>query len=199
MPLESAKGTIVMGAVVTVRRHRDHGRISAEELQQKLSPASYALLDQRIDIASWYPVSAFAELVDVDWEYSGHRDPAYLERQGAMTADRLFDSGLYQQLEYAERSGKVETRKSLERQSRLITTITASLYNFLESSVTVHAEALEIAYDNARSFADSLAHTTVGFMNQINLRQGSKRTWKFERIGTDRAVFEMSLPARMSD
>jgi len=199
MRVESAKGTLLLGAVVTVRRMRDRNIIDAGTLAKRLSPEAIAMLDQRIDIASWYPVKVFCELIDLDWEVSGHRDPLYLERQGAMTADRLFDSGLYQQLEFAERSGKVETRKSLERQSKLITTITGTLYSFLTSTVEVHPLALEIAYGNATHFTDALMHTTVGFMNQINIRQGSKRRWSARRPARDRVVFSMELPARLAD
>lgn len=199
MPPESAKGTLLLGAVISVRRHRDKGRISAEMLEQKLSPETIALLDERIDVARWYPIENFSQLVTIEWEVAGHNDPLYLERQGAMTADRLFDSGLYQQLDFAERSGKVESRQSLQRQAKLITTITQTLYSFLTSEVRLEDGALQIEYGNAEKFIDALSHTTVGFMNQINLRQGSKRTWTTRRIAPDVVRFTMELPERLAD
>ena len=199
MPVACAKGTLLVGAVVSARRHRDAGRVSADQLERKLGPDALAMIDERIDIARWYPVEAFCELLELDWEIAGHRHPGYLERQGALTADRLFDSGLYMQLDFAKRSGKVETLKSLERQAKLITTITATLYNFLSAEVRTDGDVLQIEYGDAEPFRESLAHTTVGFMNEINLKQGSKRSWSFRRTTPDRVVFTLSIPDRLSE
>jgi hypothetical protein len=165
----------------------------------RLSGDALGLVDQKIDVARWYPVRAFSELIDWAWDLDGHREPGYLERQGAMSADRLFDSRRYQQLDYAERAGSVETRAQLVRQSRLITTILGTFYNFLQTDVTVTADGLEIVYGNAQAFGDPLVHTTIGFKNQINVRQGSKRRWSGERIRPDAVRFRMPLPARLAE
>jgi hypothetical protein len=165
----------------------------------RLSGDALALVDQKIDVARWYPVRAFSELIEWAWELDGHRETGYLERQGAMSADRLFDSKRYQQLDYAERKGSVETRAQLVRQSRLITTILGTFYNFLQTDVTVSADGLEILYGNAEAFGQPLNHTTIGFKNQINVRQGSKRRWSGERIDTDTVRFRMPLPARLAE
>jgi hypothetical protein len=157
------------------------------------------MLDRKIDLAAWYPIGIFCELIDFDWDVAGHGQPSYLERQGSVTADRLFSSGTYQQLEFAERSGKVETVRSLERQSKLISTITCALYSFLTFEVTIQPSALRIVYRNASAFGDALIHTTVGFMNQINHRQGSKRRWSGRRISRDEVQFDMELPARFTE
>jgi hypothetical protein len=53
-------------------------------------------------------------------------------------------------------------------------------------------------YGNAGAFAEPLIHTTVGFLNQINQRQGSKRGWAARREGTDQVVFTMDLPERFT-
>ena len=198
MRTPSVKGSLMLGAVVTARRLRDRGRIPAEALEARLSKEAVELVDQKIEISRWYPISVFCELIDFDWEVSGARMTAYLERQGATTADRLFDAGIYQQLEFAERSGKVQSRENLIRQSKLITTITGTLYDFLTFDVKLRDDALEIAYGNAAAFGEPLIHTTVGFMNQINVRQGSKRRWTGKRAAADRCVFTMSLPERFS-
>jgi len=198
MSEECAKGTLILGAAVAVRRHRDAGRVSAAELAEALSPEAIAILDERIDISRWYPIRVLCELIELDWRVAGHNDPGYLERQGALTADRLFDSRLYQQLDYAERSGRVDSRRSLERQSRLITTITGTLYDFLTFEVKLSGDSLEIEYGQARSFSDALVHTTVGFMSQINERQGSKRRWTGRRVAPDRVAFRLELPDRFA-
>jgi hypothetical protein len=194
---ESVKGSLLLGAVVTVRRLRDRGQVPAEVLEARLSKPALGLVDRKIEIAQWYPVDAFCELLDLDWEITGRREPAYLEKQGAVSADRLFDSKRYQQLEYAERKGKVESREGLIRQSRLITTITGTFYNFLEFDVALDACTLCIVYGNASAFGTPLEHTTVGFLNQINVRQGSRRRWNVERTRPDEVRFRMPLPKRL--
>jgi hypothetical protein len=199
MRAESIKGSLMLGAVVSVKRLRARGRVSPEALEAGLSAEALALVDQKIDISRWYPIQPFCELIDLDWEISGAREPAYLESQGAAAADRLFDSGIYQQLDFAQRSGKVESREKLVRQSRLITTITGTLYDFLTFEVNLAPESLEIVFGNAERFSDGLIHTTVGFMNRINERQGSKRRWRGWREAADRARFSMSLPTRLAD
>jgi hypothetical protein len=195
---ESVKGTLLLGVVVGVRRLRDRGVISADVLEARVSKEAVNLVDQKIEIARWYPMHAFCELIDLDWVISGRGEPSYLEEQGARSADKLFDSRRYQQLEFAERAGKVDSRERLIRQARLITTITGSFYNFLKVDVALADKSLDIVYANALSFAKPLEHTTVGFMNQINVRQGSKRRWTAQRVRPDEVRFRMSLPERLA-
>lgn len=197
MGTESVKGSLVLGAVVAARRIRERGRATPEAMAARLSRAALELVEQKIEVARWYPIAPFCELIDWSWEIDGHREVAFLERQGAESADRLFDSRRYQQLDFAERAGKVETRDQLVRQARLITTITGTLYDFLDVRVAVESSGLEIVYGNAAAFEKPLVHTTVGFMNQINVRQGSKRRWTGERTRPDEVRFRLPLPERM--
>jgi hypothetical protein len=196
----SVKGSLVLGAVVSVRRHRKQGRISAEQLAARLSGPALELVDQKIDIGRWYPMQAFTELLDADWEIGAERDPAYMRSQGEQAANRLFDSGIYQQLAYAERAERVSSARDVKRQATLITTITGSLYNFLRFEVRLSrgkGEALEIVYSNAALFSEALRHSSEGFMNQINQRQGSKLGWSSQRTQPDVVVFTMRLPSRL--
>jgi hypothetical protein len=197
----SVKGSLMLGAVVSVRRHRKQGRISAEQLAARLSGPALQLVDQKIDIGRWYPVKHFTELLELDWEVGAAGDPGYMRRQGEQAANRLFDSGIYQQLAYAERAGKVMTARDLKRQSSLITTITGNLYNFLEFTVRLNeasGEALEIVFSNAALFCEALRHSTEGFMNQINAKQRSKLRWSSHRVRPDMVVFTLPLPSRLS-
>ncbi|HEY8153233.1 MAG TPA: hypothetical protein VII72_03800 [Myxococcota bacterium] len=196
----SVKGSLVLGAVVTVRRHRTQGRISADQLAARLSGPALELVDQKIDIGRWYPVKVFTELLDLDWDIGSRRDPDYMRRQGEQAADRLFSSGIYQQLNYAERADRVVSAKELKSQSKLITTITGTLYNFLHFEVQLAeggGEALEIVFSNATLFSEALRHSTEGFMNQINQRQGSSHRWLSRRDQPDVIVFTLPLPSRL--
>jgi hypothetical protein len=198
MATERVKGSLIVGAVVAARRLRDGGRISPEAMAARLSGEALQLVDQKIELARWYPVSAFCELIELPWEVEGRREPAYLEEQGALSADRMFDSNRYQQLDFAERTGRAEDRRGLIRQSRLIATITGNFYDFLQVDVAIQEDGLCIVYGNATAFADPLIHTTVGFMNQVNVRQRSKRRWTGRRARRDEVRFHMPLPERLA-
>ena len=195
----SVKGTLVLGAVVAARRHREKGRISEQQLEVRLSGPALTLIDQKILIAAWYPIDAFCELMDLNWELGGKRDPDFMRREGERSADRLFDTGIYPQLKFAEEAAKVQSREDLVRQSRLISSITGSLYNFLQIEVRVGdgEGSLQIVYENAAPFSEALRFSTEGFMNQINKRQKSARRWTSERPRPDRIVFEMAVPVRL--
>lgn len=196
----SVKGSLMLGAVVTVRRHRKQGRISAEQLAARLGGPALELVDQKIDIGRWYPMKLFSELLDLDWDVGASCDPAYMRRQGEQAADRLFDSGIYQQLAYAERANRVLSARQLKRHATLITTITGTLYSFLRFEVRLREEreSLEIVYSNAALFSEALRHSTEGFMNQINQRQRSKLRWSSRREQPDVVVFTLPLPSRLA-
>jgi hypothetical protein len=195
----SVKGSLMLGVVVSVRRHRNQGRIAAPQLAARLGPAALEAIDQKIEIARWYPANVFCELLDIDWEVGGGRDPDYMRAQGERTADRLFDSGMYQQLQYAESAERVQSRDRLVRRAKLITTITGTLYNFLEIEVRLGPDCLEIFYGNATAYSEALRYTTEGFMNRLNHRQGSPRRWSSERLSPDRLAFRLPLPARLAE
>jgi len=199
---KSVKGTLVLGAVVTVRRLRDRGRISPDQLAARLSAPALGLIDEKIDLGRWYPLDAFCQILDTDWDVAGQRDPEYMREEGRRTADRLFESGIYQQLQFAERSERAQAADNLIRRTKLITTITGSLFNFLTTDVRLNPDqrdALEIVYSNATGFSEALRYTTEGFMNQLNKRQGSDKRWSSSRVRPDLVVFTLRLPRRMTD
>jgi len=196
-----AKGSIVVGAVVSLRHLRSSGRVRAEQMAARLSGDALTLLEEKIDIGRWYPMRVFAELVEFEWDVVAGHDPEYPRRSGAKGAERLFQSGRYQQLDFARRTGRAETREALVRHSKLITTVTAMLYNFLEVSVGIdpaRPDELAIVYANASEFTEALRHTTEGFMNAINAAQGSPRRWTSERTAPDRVEFRLAIPDRLA-
>jgi len=197
----SAKGTIVMGVVASLRKLRKQGALQQEQLSARLSGPALELLEQKIELSRWYPMATFRELVEFEWDVVAKRDPDYARKAGALSAERQFESGRYQQLDFAKRAGKAESSSALLLQARLITTITAAFYSFLVVNVSIDSmrpDVLEIVYSNASAFPEALRYATEGFMNQINQRQGSTRPWTSERATTDRIVFQMALPERLT-
>ena len=193
----SVKGSLFVAGVVAIRRHRDSGRLSEEQIAARLGPVALEMIDQKIDISRWYPIDAFCEMLDLEWEIASGRNPVYMWHMGQDVAKRFFEGGIYQQLDYAKRVGRAESRQSLVRQSKLIVTVTNSLYNFLEIDVRVVDDVLEIAYGNAERFPEALRYTTEGFMTEVNRWQGSSRPWSSKRIAPDRVSFRMELPTRL--
>ena len=196
----SAKGTIVMGVVASLRKQRKLGQLAQGQLAARLSAPALELFEQKIEPTRWYPMPAFAELVALEWEVVAKRNPDYARKSGALSADRQFESGRYQQLDFAQRTGKAESSRALLLQARLITTITAAFYSFLDIRVAIdpaRPDRLEIVYANAALFPEPLRYATEGFMNQINQRQGSPRRWESARTAPDRIVFSLPLPERL--
>ena len=196
---ECVKGSLMLGVVVMVRRHRKEGLVSPGQLAARLSQGALRMLEEKVDIGRWYPIQVFSELLDLDWEVGGQRDPKYMREEGEQAAERLFRSGIYQQLNYAERVERVRAREALIRQARLITTITGTLYNFLEFKVRLDGNELEVHYGNAQAFSEALRFTTEGFMNQINRRQRSSAQWSSKRVQPDLVIFSLPLPPRLRD
>jgi len=195
----SVKGSLMLGVVVMVRRHRKEGRITPEQLTARLSGGALEMLSVKVDIARWYPIQIFCELIELDWELGGRGNPDYMRKEGEQAAERLFQSGIYQQLSYADRVERVRVRDALIRQSKLITTITGTLYNFLEFEVRLDekGEELQIHYGNAALFCEALRYSTEGFMNQINKRQKSSAQWASKRVRPDLVVFTLRIPKRL--
>jgi len=197
----SAKGAIVMGVVASLRKLRTSGRVTNDQLAARLSNGAFALLEQKIEVGRWYPMPLFRELVDAEWELLGQRDPEYARQSGARSADLQTDSGRYQQLDFAKRAGRAESSGAVLLQAKLITSLTAAFYNYLETSVGIDPEnpkRLQIVYANAAAFPEALRYATEGFMSRINERQGSSRRWHSERVRPDRIVFWMELPGRLA-
>lgn len=189
----SVRGSLFVTGVVAVRRHRESGAISEEELAARLGPAALELLDQKIDIDHWYPIRAFTEMVDMDWELAA-RAPDYMREKGEDAAARFFRTGIYQQLDYAKRVRRPDDRPSLLRQAKLIVSVAESLYSFLEVRVQEQRDALEIIYGNAKLFSEALRYSTEGFMNEVNRMQGAVRKWASERVAPGRVCFRLELP-----
>lgn len=195
----SVKGSVVVGVVSSLRALKRAGKVSEEALGARLGAAALALLGEKIESGRWYPMAPFGELVDCEWDVTG-RDPEYARQAGSRSADRMFEAGLYQQLDYAGRVSRAKTREELVRQAKLITTVTSALYSFLTTSVRIaeSGDRLEIVYGNAAAFREPLRFSTEGYMNRVNERQGSSRRWTSARPRPDEIVYAMALPSRLA-
>jgi hypothetical protein len=197
MKVPSVKGVMLLPSVVVVRRLRDRGAIPEAELA-KLSSAARELLDERIEIAQWYPMDVFSELLEIDWELCGGRDPEYMRQAGERNAEAMTRTKRYQQLDYLERADRPESSSDVLRQMRLTSSITQSYFNFTETTVQMHPDrpnVLQILYANTDAFPESLRYSTEGFMNRLNRVRRSSRKWTSERVGNT-IVFSLEMKPR---
>lgn len=187
----SVKGGLVVGAVAAVRGLLKAGKISREAVEARLSAATRRILDDKINVALWYPVQVFAELVDLDWEVGGGRSPDYARGSGAAAARRLIASGMYSQL--APRDPSEDTARDREevlREARINGSLTMSLYNFIRPSARLNErEELEITWEGARQLPEPTRYSTEGFMREMSRHQGKAAHVTSVRPDPDRIVF----------
>lgn len=187
------KGSLLVGAAVAVRRRSQRGEIGEEQLA-KLSPEALELIDAEIALARWYPVRLMEELVDLDWAFAG-RDPEYQRQAGRRTAGHFAKTGLYQQVEYARSNRGAKTQRDVLRQSRMVCTITSTLYDFIEARAElVGKDRLQVVFENARHFPEALRYSTEGFLDEITQR--TTRRWSSARPTPDRIVFGLEIRPR---
>lgn len=197
MTVPSVKGSMLLGSVVVVRRARDAGRIPAPRLA-KLADRTREVLDEQIQLSHWYPMEIFAELLELDWEVFGNRDPDYMRESGKRNALTMQRASRYQQLDYLERAERPKSAAEVVSQVRLTSSITQSYFNFMEVTVGFdpdRSNVLQITYSDTSAFPESLRYSTEGFMTQLNQVRGSSRAWTSERRG-DRIVFSLELRER---
>lgn len=195
----SVKGGVVEATVRAIQVLRERGRVSEEQLAARVSKQALELAEAKIEVGRWYPIQPYAELVDFLWDRDG-RAPEKMRKAGAASADAMVERGKHQQLDYAERVSRAPTREDLLRQTKLISSIVPALYNFLQVTVRLSADGqfVEIVYANAAPFSEALRISTEGFMNRVNERQGSSRTWASERTQPDEIVYRMRVPDRLA-
>ena len=133
-----------------------------------------------------------------DVEGDGSDD--YLRRRGAQSAERLLDAGLYQQLEYLNRTQLANTADSLDRflafgrDLRLLTTLSGSIYNFTRWESQIDPEIgnrYKIQVSDAKAFPDLMGCAAEGFINRMAKQHGQADLWRWQRAAPDLIVFRM--------
>ena len=196
----SAKGILVGGVVVNLNRFREAGRISGDELEARLSPAAQQLLDTKIDTATWYPIGSYREILDIVWEIDGQKRPDYMREKGLRWAKKIYDSGMYQQLQYSDQAPRIRSGGQAVQQGRLIGSLIATFWNFVEPIVDLDdSGALRLTLRNSAEFPDANRYTTEGFLNHIIERGSGKGVCSSERLTVDEIVFLLPLALKSSD
>ena len=189
----SIKGIALQSVIEDVQRLRDEGRISDGLLETRLEPKELAWLDQKVQPALWYAIDGYARLTQLLLEVEGRGDPAYIVRRGEAAGARLFDSGIYVQLQHGEKRGaeaRSGGRSFSEHDGRLMTTLSGSMFNFTRWSYRVENREAIIEVEDAEAFPEVSRLAAQGLIECITARvRGRKIEVKSERPTPDRVVF----------
>ena len=199
----SIKGILVQGVVEVLRGHLERGAISPDELEVRLEKADLELLEDKIIHAVWYPIDAYARIVDLALELEGgSREEACL-RSGARDARRMIDAGLYQQLDSLKRMSEAANKptseerfQALGRLLRLTMSLSKGLYSFGEWKVLTdpdHPRRYCVEVTDAACLPQANVIGTVGFLNECSqaARPDAAIRWSVERPRPDLVIYRM--------
>jgi hypothetical protein len=197
----SIKGSLFSHCVEKLVKLLSSGKISQEELARRLEPGDIEILQGPIHATKWYDIRVYERMMLLNRDVDGHGSNECLVRWGAMSADHLLKSGVYQQLDYARRmqlskEGGAQARfLAFGRDLRLMASSTSSFLNFVHIEVKIDPEQdrrYMLEYSNAAAYPDVLCWTNLGFINRLAAEHGEPDLWKWERPSPDRVVYRMT-------
>jgi len=193
----SIKGSALSSVVEDVRALRDSGRISADRLEASLEAHDLALLETKIQPALWYPIQSYTRLTRLLLEVAGRGDPQYVVDRGARAAQRLWESGLYVQLEHGEEKAAKARRAGgalTERDAKMITTLSGAIFNFTRWAYRAGPPEAMIEVSEASEWPEVSVWAARGFLEYVvsRLRRVETRV-EAERVARDRVEFRFHI------
>jgi len=185
MTTPSLKGAAFCSAPADLQRLLEAGTLSQTDLELRLSAEALAVLDQKINLAAWYPIAIYSEFVELlaFVEADGDRI-SYWRGRGAKAAERLSDSGIYRQLHATREQWGSAVGK-------IIMSVQSAIYNFGDWSYEADAGGgFEVQVKKAGDFPNSVRHATHGFIEYV-VSQSSDHPMRVtsSRPEPDRVVF----------
>ncbi len=198
MTLEpSIKGSALSSVVADVVALRDSGRLGAEELEARLEAADLALLEAKIQPALWYPIECYRRLTELLLEVEGRGNPRYIAERGARAAERLWEGGLYVQLQHGEEKAAKARRAGgalTERDARMITTLSGAIFNFTRWSYRSEASSSLIEVREAADWPEVSVWAARGFLEYVVSRLRRVETpVEAKRVAPDRVEFRFRV------
>jgi len=196
----SIKGSVFAVVVEDLCKLVARGGLSVDELTRWLKPQDVDLLEQEIVLAEWYDIAIYQRMNELLRDVEGGGSNQYLRRRGSLTARRLLQSGLYQQLEYLQRTALSKAKdprtrfEAFGRDLRLLTTLSGSIINFSRWESKPDPEQEDryvIEVSEAEDFPEVLCWRSDGLINEMATQHGEPDLWRWERIGNDLVVFRM--------
>jgi hypothetical protein len=199
----SIKGSVFAGVVEDVCKLVRRGGISVDELTRWLKPGDVDLLEQEIRLSEWYDVTIYTRMNELLRDVEGGGSNEYLRQRGGLTARRLLDSGLYQQLEYLQRTELARAKEerarfeAFGRDLRLLTTLSGSILSFSRWTSKPdpdEAGRYVIEVSEATDVPEVLCWRSDGLINEMATQHGEPDLWRWGRVTNDLVVFRMVRP-----
>jgi len=196
----SVKGSLIAASVEDIKKLVQAGTLSEAELERRLEPGDLEVLSRDVNVMSWYDIRIYARLLAILKDAEGDGSIDYLRRRGVQSAERLLNAGLYQQLEYLNRTQIASSVDSHDRflafgrDLRLLTTLSGSIYNFMRWESQVDPEIrnrYQIQVSEATAFPDDMGWAAEGFINRMAKQHGQADLWRWQRVAPDLIVFRM--------
>ena len=199
--MPAIKGSVFGRAVEDLLKLVSAGTLSRGELDRRLLATDVALLHQPVIPSSWYDVQAYGRLLELLKDAEGEGRNEYLRERGARSADALREAGLYQQMEYLNRTQVAQHTDArarflaFGRDLRLLTTIYGSILNFgrqLVKEDPQHPDRYILEYADVAPYPEALCWTTDGFVNRMAQQHGMPDLWRWERAVPDVILYRMT-------
>jgi len=193
------RGSLFAREVEGVRKLIGSGRLSRAELEAALCADELDLVDSG-SRDTWCSIATTDKLIALMASKSELRLSDFCRLRGAEAAEALLESGLYQQLEYLNRTEAAgisdpESRaRSFGRDLRLIVSLSKQMFNFTHWTTREDPGSprrFQIEISQASDFSDIQVDCTDGFVNWAATRRKEVRLWEWSRPAPDLVLFRM--------
>lgn len=199
----SIKGSVFSHCVEKLLKLISAGKISWGELPRHLEPGDIEILKGPIHATRWYDIRIYERILLLNRDVTGDASNELLLQWGARSAELLIKGGVYQQLDYLNRTQLAKETDAparflaFGRDLRLLSSLTSSVLNFLSAEVKVDPEYDDryvIEYSGAAACPEVFFWTNLGFINRMAAEHGHPDLWRWERATADRVVYRMNRP-----
>jgi len=192
------KGAAFEAVVTDLNKAIEEGRISWDELEARLEPDDIPILESKAVVSSWYPIETYRRIAEVLVDVEAGGRPGYLRERGARAAERLFASGVYQQLRFGdERAQELQEggEKWSQRDGTIMATLAGAIFNFSRWRFEVVDAARRIyliEVTEASALPEVARLAAEGFIGYVSSRLSDAPTRiTSERPDPDRIVFRL--------
>jgi hypothetical protein len=203
----SIKGSVFAGVVADLLRLQQTERLSAEEIEARLTTEDLAFLEKKIHAAEWYSLESYRRITELLCIVEGGGHIEYFKERGAAAARRLIESKLYEQLKFLEERWDGSTIASKREESemiatykgnlRLVISLAGSIYNVGTWSIETDPEdpgRARIDIRDAGAYSEATRYAIEGFLNGCvkAKRADTPDLFVSERIAPDFIVCRMN-------
>ena len=200
----SIKGSIFGRAVEDLQKLLLEDRVSRVELESILGAEGMVFFDETIQPSDWYDVATYGRMLGLLREVAGDGSDAYLHQRGVESAEALLEKGVYQQMEYLDRTQVMAATDPKERVAafgrdlNLLVSLHRVIMNFGAQTAKLdpdHPDRYLIELSEAGDCPDTLCLTTTGFMNRMSKQHGRGDLWTWSRPKPNLVIFRMTRAA----